>query len=246
MNMKQLVRKAHRYLAIFVGIQIFIWTLSGIYFTWTNIEEVRGEHLIEPASVDLRSIDKLVEIGPVLDRFDRQVDRFQLRMLVDGPVYEIRYHDANGVAYQLVDARTGEFMDRIDEQTAATIAQNDFGPTAAVRGIELLSTATPHDEFRGADLPVYRVSMDHSSGTNIYVSAQRGVVSARRTTTWRIFDFLWMMHTMDYVTRDDFNNIVIRILSVLGIITVLSGFVYWGTTSPWFRKRQKRLSAHGR
>lgn len=243
MNTKQLVRKGHRYLAIFVGIQICIWTLSGIYFTWTNIEEVRGEHLVEQTSVDLRDVDRLVDIGPVIESFDHSVDRFQLRMLLNRPVYEIRYQDSDGPAYQLVDARTGDFMGQISEQTAATIAQNDFGPEAGVSDIQLLTSATPHDEFRGADLPVYRVSMDHASGANIYVSARRGVVSARRTTTWRIFDFLWMLHTMDYVTRDDFNNIVIRILSVLGIITVLSGFVYWAITSPWVKRR---FRAHGR
>jgi hypothetical protein len=34
-----------------------------------------------------------------------------------------------------------------------------------------------------------------------------------------------MTHTMDYEGRDNMNNTVLRIFSVLGLITVLSGFI---------------------
>ena len=33
-----------------------------------------------------------------------------------------------------------------------------------------------------------------------------------------------MTHTMDYQGRDNFNTIVLRAFSLLGLITVLSGF----------------------
>ena len=40
---------------------------------------------------------------------------------------------------------------------------------------------------------------------------------------WRWFDFLWSLHIMDYETRDNFNHLLIQFLSVLGLLTVLSG-----------------------
>ena len=40
------IRKTHRYLGLFLGIQFLFWTISGLYFSWTNIDEIRGEHLI--------------------------------------------------------------------------------------------------------------------------------------------------------------------------------------------------------
>ena len=40
-----------------------------------------------------------------------------------------------------------------------------------------------------------------------------------------------MTHTMDYETRDDFNNKLIRAFSILGLITVMSGFLLWLITS---------------
>ena len=40
-------KKIHRYLGVFIGIQFFFWTLGGFYFSWTNINEIRGDHLRE-------------------------------------------------------------------------------------------------------------------------------------------------------------------------------------------------------
>ena len=39
------IRKAHRYLGIFLGIQFIFWTLSGLYFSWTDINEIRVDYL---------------------------------------------------------------------------------------------------------------------------------------------------------------------------------------------------------
>jgi uncharacterized iron-regulated membrane protein len=45
-----------------------------------------------------------------------------------------------------------------------------------------------------------------------------------------------MTHTMDYQGRDNFNTIVLRVFSLLGLLTVLSGFVLWFTSSKTIRK----------
>ncbi|MCG8380149.1 MAG: hypothetical protein MI865_11840, partial [Proteobacteria bacterium] len=39
------LRKIHRYLGLFVGIQLLLWVVSGIYFVFNDIERVRGNHL---------------------------------------------------------------------------------------------------------------------------------------------------------------------------------------------------------
>jgi len=62
-----------------------------------------------------------------------------------------------------------------------------------------------------------------------------------RHRDWRWFDFLWMTLTMDYEGRDNFNNLVLRIFSLMGLITVLSGFVLWYISSTSIRKIQKRF-----
>jgi hypothetical protein len=41
---------------------------------------------------------------------------------------------------------------------------------------------------------------------------------------------------MDYETRDDFNNKLIRAFSLLGLITVMSGFLLWFISSKTVRR----------
>ena len=92
------------------------------------------------------------------------------------------------------------------------------------------------DEYRGRPLPAYRVSFDHPLGTRLYVSVERGVVTARRNDRWRWFDRFWMLHVMDYEDRDDFNTWWLQVAAALGVITILSGFTLAALTSPWFRR----------
>ena len=69
-----------------------------------------------------------------------------------------------------------------------------------------------------------------------YISIKNAKFQTVRHRDWRWFDFLWMTHTMDYEGRDDFNNTVLRIFSLLGLITVMSGFSLWFVSSPTVRK----------
>ena len=43
-------KKSHRYLGVFIGIQFVMWTVGGFYFSWTNIKEIRGDHLRSEAA----------------------------------------------------------------------------------------------------------------------------------------------------------------------------------------------------
>jgi hypothetical protein len=45
-----------------------------------------------------------------------------------------------------------------------------------------------------------------------------------------------MAHTMEYEGRDDFNNLLLRSFSILGLIKVLSELNLWDTSSPTIRK----------
>jgi hypothetical protein len=46
-----------------------------------------------------------------------------------------------------------------------------------------------------------------------------------------------MMHTMDYEGRDNFGNILLRIFSIFGLVTVLSGFVLFFISAKWKRRK---------
>jgi hypothetical protein len=74
------IRKAHRYLGIFLGIQFIFWTLSGLYFSWTDINEIRGDYLkkritkekftklISPTNIDNIEFIESLEIRNINNR----------------------------------------------------------------------------------------------------------------------------------------------------------------------------------
>src|SRR3546814_16302027 len=59
--------------------------------------------------------------------------------------------------------------------------------------------------------------------SDLYVSGQDGRVLERRNDTWRIFDFVWMLHIMDYTGRQDFNNPLVIMADSGGQWLALSG-----------------------
>jgi hypothetical protein len=233
-------RKIHRWLGLVVGIQLVFWTASGLFFALNPIEKVRGEseQAEQPALVaggsiaspdealhDLRAIHGDVEVLSVL-----------LRPHLETSVYEIRFRSEEVTGWALADTTTGRLRDPVGRDEAVALALADFSEPVEIEGVARLTTADPDSEYRGRPLPAYRVDLAHPLGTRIYVSEERGVVTARRNDRWRVFDFLWMFHIMDYEARDDFNTLVLQVASSLGLITILSGFVLAGVTSPRLRR----------
>ena len=37
------IRKTHRWLGLLLGVQFLMWTMSGLYFSWSNIDEIHGD-----------------------------------------------------------------------------------------------------------------------------------------------------------------------------------------------------------
>ena len=105
-----------------------------------------------------------------------------------------------------------------------------------IKSINYISTVDKHHEYRNKLLPAYVISFKDNRNIKAYVSSLDGKFQTVRHRNWRWFDFLWMAHTMDYESRDNFNNTLIRVFSLLGLITVLSGFTLWVTSSPTIRK----------
>ena len=52
-----------------------------------------------------------------------------------------------------------------------------------------------------------------------------GQVRARRNEMWRWFDTFWMLHIMDYKTRDNFNHPVLIGFAGLALVSALAGFI---------------------
>ena len=109
-----------------------------------------------------------------------------------------------------------------------------------VASIEKISDTDKHHEYRNKLLPAYVISYESTNELKAYVSIQDATFQTVRHRSWRWFDFLWMAHTMDYEGRDNFNTTVLRVFSLLGLITVMSGFALWYVSSPSIRAIRRK------
>lgn len=256
------IRKSHRYLGVVLGVQFLFWTLGGLYFSWNDIDEVHGDHLRSekkhfPASMSMVSPQVVLESLKAKSLVD-SVLSVQLIEIAGTPAYQVRYfsgemdhsaHEAGGhmpahsgnVKVQLANAETGEFISPLSEDVAVVVAKNQMANPIKVEKVEYLTEVGSHHEYRGRPLPAWAVTFSQPDNCTAYVSAELGTFQTIRHNQWRVFDFFWMLHTMDYEGRDNFGNILLRAFSIFGLFTVLSGFVLYFVSSPSVRKVKKRV-----
>ena len=52
-----------------------------------------------------------------------------------------------------------------------------------------------------------------------------GDIAAIRSDSWRAWDLLWALHIMDYQDRDNINNLLLKMFSVLALASSFSGII---------------------
>ena len=193
MKVKKFTRNLHRYLSIFVSIQLLLWTISGIYFAYNKIELVRGEQYRLPKNVEYRIFDRLgISIIETIEYGEKSYKT---------------YPDGN-----LIKPLTKE------EAIKITAQKTTLNPLE----VSLITELYPGAEYRGS-LPVYKVKTDTKVDINVYVGYMTGDIGSIRSDSWRIWDLMWSLHIMDYRERDNINNILLQILSILALVTSISG-----------------------
>ena len=219
-----LIRKTHRYLGLIIGVQFLAWTISGLYFSWTNIDEIHGDQFrkeLPPIFVYKDLID--------IDSIPKEINNISLVEILDTPFYWVNKK-------LLYNARNGDVKTEITQEEALWVSKKYMRDDLKVLKVEKIKKVGNHHEYRGNPLPAYAIFYDHPQDVVAYVDVKSGMFQKVRYSSWRIFDFLWMGHIMDYQGRDNFNNLLLRIFSLFGIFTVVSGFLLWGITSPTLRK----------
>jgi len=235
------VRKTHRYMGLFIGIQFFLWTIGGLYFSWTNIDHIHGDHLVNFPNTKISITDSLLSPNEAIKSAgleQKEVSRMHLANVLDKTVYRI-YVDSGLV---MVNAKTGAIRPPLNKVEATRFAKQIFKPNNDVVKVDYVTKANAqeHYQYRGGPLPAWAVSFNHPSKSVIYISAKQGRFEKIRNGQWRLFDWLWMLHVMDYDTRDNLNNWILRGFSILGLLTILSGFTLFYQSSRTLRQFKKK------
>ena len=210
--MRNIVRNTHKYLSFFISLQLFLWTISGIYFAFNKIELVRGEQyrLTESFPVNFNEVN-----------FSRS-DVYQIKAIkrLDEIIFVV--NASKGTEY--LNA-LGTPVSKLSKSEVFEIVSSSS--TLEPIDLEEITESSKGSEFRGRDLPLYKVTSlnDKDRKINLYLNVFSGEITAVRSLQWRIWDLMWGFHIMDWQTRDKINNIFLKIFSILALVSSISGIL---------------------
>lgn len=226
-GLKRSMRAWHRWLGLFTSIQLLLWTFSGLFFTVPDITDVRGEqYRLTKDNLEIESSPK--NIAPIQSIIKNDSDfmdedfKIILKKRAQSWVYEVQ---SSNKKTKIFNAFNGQQLGSISQSEAIWVVDNKT--TMKPIGVELINEPKIGSEYRGRDLPLYRVRVEKPESGVVYIDPTTGDIMAIRTTLWRAWDFLWSLHIMDYRERDDFSHWLIRIFAALSVLTVVSGIVLW-------------------
>ena len=210
--MKNIVRNTHKYLSFFISVQLFLWTVSGIYFAFNKIELVRGEQyrLTESFPINFNEV-----------KFSRS-DVHQVKAI--NRLGEIIFVVSGGKDIEYLDS-FGTPVNKLNKSEVFEIVSSSS--TLKPIDLEEITESSKGSEFRGRDLPLYKVTSlnDKDKKINLYLNVFSGEITAVRSLQWRIWDLMWGFHIMDWQTRDKINNIFLKIFSILALVSSISGIL---------------------
>ena len=210
--MRNIVRNTHKYLSFFISVQLFLWTVSGIYFAFNKIELVRGEQyrLTESFPVNFNEVN-----------FSRS-DVYQIKAIkrLDEIIFVV--NASKGTEY--LNA-LGTPVSKLSKSEVFEIVSSSS--TLEPIDLEEITESSKGSEFRGRNLPLYKVTSlnDKDKKINLYLNVFSGEITAVRSLQWRIWDLMWGFHIMDWQTRDKINNIFLKIFSILALVSSISGIL---------------------
>jgi hypothetical protein len=225
------VRRTHKWIALFVGIQVVLWTATGFYMVLVHIDTIHGDHLVKPPAArqfDLAGLYPPARVAAAVPgttevRLDQRLGRSIWR--VQSP--------AGVSAY---DAVSGRPLRDLSDAEIRAAARKLFSGDRKIVAATLLTA--PVQEMGNRTPPYWQVEFAGWNRPTLYLAPATGELIAKRHLLWRVFDVAWMLHIMDYQTRSDVNNPLLRIATWSAFVMALTGawLLIWS-----FPKRKKKV-----
>ncbi len=215
--MNRSIRAIHKYFSLIVSIQLLLWTVSGIFFAFNKIELIRGEgymlakdkiSFLKNPEFEVQSSD----VVTVMKRLDKTV--FIVKDGEDAKYLNFRGQEIEKLSYE----QSREIVKTMTSLTPTNVYE--------------INQKVAGSEYRGRALPLYRITSydENNKEINVYLNPYSGKIEAIRTLSWRIWDFLWGLHIIDWSERDNINNIFLQIFSLLALVSSITGIILFFRT----------------
>ena len=228
MNGRTRNRRWHIWLAWVAAIPILLWTISGLVMVARPIEEVRGEGLLRDP-VPIRMVGP--PIPPLISGV--AIQSLSLEQRAGGPRWMVKLPDGKT---RLGDPKTGLLLPELSANDARREVETRYAGKATIQSVARTDADNPPIEFRR---PVAAWQVVMSDGVHFYVDASSGQIVATRTGWWRFYDFMWGLHIMDPVTREDTHNPFVILFGIVALAMSVLGTILL----PKALKKRRRLDS---
>ena len=231
MNKSFLARSLHKWFGLIVGLQVLIWLATGLYMVVLDLDFIHGDPLVRNMQQAVAVPDSSrVSVAALRAQYPDATD-IGLRPVMGTSFFTVTTPENR----YLIDPQSAQEISPLDEEIARKIAVFHFNGEASIREARLI-TSDPPSEIGPRRLPLWRVDFNDRYSTSFYIDPYSGALVTRRHQYWRVFDFFFMLHIMDYDERSDAHNPLLKIAQFTGVI--------FGLTGLWllfysFRKRRK-------
>ena len=230
-----MARSLHKWLGLIIGLQMLIWLSTGLYMVIIDLDFIHGDPLVknmqQPVAVPASAPMGIVALT------SKYPDAVQIELKpVLGETYFVVTTPDNRY---LIEPKTGSVVSPLTEETIKNIATFHFNGDAPILKTTLIGTNQPMDGL-SRRLPLWRVDFDDRFSTSFYVDPNTGRLVTRRHQYWRIFDFMWMLHIMDYDERSDAHNLLLKTAEVTGVIFTITGL--WLLLYSFSGRRNKKAT----
>lgn len=210
-------RKLHKWLGLIVALQVIAWMISGLVFALLDHHDVTAQHgTRQPETKFLQPTIPVAEPGSWLPGYgEAAVYEVRLISLLEEWLWRVD----TGERVELRRASDGSVV-TLNEDMVRELAAEHYAGDGELQSVSFHAEPTIETRDSGA---VWQASYDDEQRTTLYFAAQDGQLVETRNATWRLFDFFWMLHTMDYRGRDNFNNPLVITVGFAALWLALSG-----------------------
>lgn len=213
----------HRRLAWVVAVQLLLWSISGAFMVWLELDYIRGNShssshgqsiFSTERSLSFASMDQIyAAVGPVSAITLRRLPNDRWIYAVEQPTKSL-----------LIDATTLETitLSKSDIRAIANAFRLPENESFTIQSVTLLTEDLP-PEVATAALPLWQVTYSDFLNTTLYIDALTGTLASTRHDFWRLFDVMWMLHIMDYDERQDISTWWAQLFMLLGFLFVITG-----------------------
>jgi uncharacterized iron-regulated membrane protein len=180
------VSVVHRYLGIAIGFMFAVWFATGSVLSFVPFPVLEVEERIAGSeALDLSKVRVSPAAAMAATAGAASIERLRLISVAGRPRYVASFAGRGVIS---ASAETGKPLDLLSAEQAGVVAERFSGQAIiAVKGPFDYDQWTVHDRY-DAYRPYYRVSVDDSPGTSVYVSARSGEILQRTTRKQRAWN----------------------------------------------------------